>query len=258
MKTRTSPSCGCCGSVPDGCRCATLPDEILVATGVISSWQVMNLDTPFNQNGLGQYRRPWTGCTQVPSSFILQRTTTTIAGPTAAWTWSPGLSSQYWVRDEVNAKNCTLHAWLGLFEPSGASPTNCFAIFWMGLLGPGMVLDADTIYRQTIPAEPDHVLSVFMISGNSGLYNWNETPGTFGLTEGDLDTHFRCGNGDLRWFSISHYGFSYFPGHYEDQLNPENWETHVMSEADYLGDPLILIPPLCFGTDTKTITFTAL
>lgn len=258
MKTRHSPSCACCGSPPDGCRCATLPNEILVATGVITAWQNMTLNTPYNQNPAGAQRTPWTGCNQIPSSFVLQRQTPTAAGPTAVWTWNPGLSSQYWVIGDTNAMNCTLHAWLGLFEPSGASPVNCFAIFWLGLLGPNMQPNVDTIYSLVGAATVQHVRTIFQISGNSGAYNWNENVSTAGLTEGNLQTQFRCGTADARWFAGSHYGFSYFPGHYEDTLNPDNWETHVMTEQNYLDDPVILIPPLCFGVDTKTITFTAL
>lgn len=258
MKTRSSPSCACCGSPPDGCRCTSLPNEVLVATGVISSWANMTLSTPWNQNPNGDPRMPWSGCAQMPSSFVMQRQSPTILGPTAVWAWNPGLSSQYWVRNAINAVNCSLYAWLGLFEPSGASPVNCYAIFWLGLLGPGMIPNADTVYEQTIPAQPSHVRTIFNVSGSSGLYNWNEDVGTFGLTEGPFQTHFRCGSGELRWFSSSHYGFSYFPGHYEDTSNPENWETHVMTEMDWNNEPTFLIPPLCFGTDTKTITFTVI
>lgn len=121
-----------------------------------------------------------------------------------------------------------------------------------------MVPDIDHIYRRTVFADPEHVRTIFAVTGTGGLYEWNENVGTFGLTEGNLTTNFRCGNGDLHWFAGSHYGFSYFPGHYEDQLNPENWETHVMTQQNYLDDPAILIPPLCFGVDTKVITFQAL
>lgn len=258
MKTRNSPSCGCCGGTADGCRCPSLPDEILVATGVITPWQTMTLNTPYNQNGSGAYRRPWTGCGQIPSSFVMQRASPTITGPTAVWTWNPGLSSQYWVRSEENAKNCTLHAWLGYTEPEGDSPVGCFAAFWLGLLGPGMVPDVDGIYRQTLPATDEHVRTIFAIDGTSGLYRWDENVLTYGLTEGDLSTHFKCGDATLRWFAGSHYGFNYFPGHYADQLNQENWDTHVMTEQNYLDEPWLLIPPLCFGVDTKVITFQAL
>lgn len=257
MKTRNSPSCGCCGEADD-CFCPSLPDEVLVSTGVITPWENDTLNTPFNRDNNGNPIVWWTGCSQLPSSFVLSR----ISIPTdpiwdiyeAAWRWQ-GPSSTFWTNlvagdnTEQGQVSCKLTAGLWLRNDLSDADGRCSADFWLGIVRSSFITTGIMALEDPDGGEGDigDFRSIFDLRGVSGTRIFRPSVQVIGLTEGDFHSSFQCGRGTARWFAGSWYGMTKFS-------LPNGIATPVMLESDYLPSDY-LIPPFCLGVDTKTITF---
>lgn len=260
MKTRNSPACNCCGSTTPGqcCGCATPPDEILCSLGR-SNW---------TQNNQTDFRVPYFGCAEFPTSFVLTRTVHPTLG-SCYWRWVSTTSHAYNLPDDPvtgpTLFNVRLEASLYGGQPTSPENTNCITDFELCFISANFSGHAIDVFEQGFESQTNP-LKLRIYSGHLSSPEITDVQ-----TDGTLHGYYQCGsNGSLTYTGDpSSFGLIWAT----NQANPWVRATYGFSVNNGkwgsvlpFGDPLAYPPlaldptyyPLCFGLDTKAITFAAI